>query len=187
MDIQSVRTRLKLSFERAILGALMKRPMHGYEIYRFLSSALKGAWYVGMSNVYGMLKKLEGDGYVRSTIENTGNRPAKRIFMISDKGKGSFEEWISKPVSNIRDMRIEFITKLFFFKELGISGGRELVEKQKTVCQGILETLGPPTAESSDFERLLFDFRGCQIRSILSWLEVCSGFLETTSGANREE
>jgi DNA-binding PadR family transcriptional regulator len=182
-----VRTTVKLPFDRAILGALMKRPMHGYDIHRFLSSALKGVWYVGMSNMYGMLKKLESDGYVRATIETTGNRPAKRVFLISDKGKGSFEEWISKPVSNIRDMRIEFITKLFFFKELGISGARELVEKQKTVCQGILETLGSPTPESSDFERLLFDFRGCQIRSIMSWLEVCSGFLETTSGVNRKE
>jgi DNA-binding PadR family transcriptional regulator len=173
---------MKLRFEYAILGALMKHPMHGYEIYRFLSSSLSGVWYVGMSNMYGTLKRLEADGHVTSAVETDGNRPAKRVFVTTENGREFFRDWISKPVQNIRDMRVEFITKLYFFRELGLSGGDELVERQKTVCREILDSLSPPAPGGSDFGRLLFDFRSCQIQSILSWLEACPGFLEESSG-----
>ncbi len=152
--------------------------MHGYEIHRFLSSALRGVWYVGMSNMYGMLKRLESDGHVWSSMEAPGNRPARRVFGITERGKEFFRDWVSKPVSNIRDMRVEFMAKLYFLKGLGLSGGEELVEKQKTVCQRILESTDQSAAEGSEFTRLLSDFRGYQIRSILSWLEECYRFLE---------
>lgn len=169
---------MKLRFEYAILGALMKRPMHGYDIHKFLSSALGVVWYVGMSNMYGMLKKLESDGYVRSAMETDGKRPPKRVFVISEKGKEFFTDWISGPVDSIRDLRVEFIAKLFFLKELRLPGGEELVVRQKAVCRDILESIDLQATERSGFTRLLFDFRSCQIRSILSWLEQCLGFLE---------
>lgn len=172
---------MKLPFEYVILGALMRRPMHGYDMYKYLSCDLSGLWYVGMSNMYGMLKRLESDGHVWSTMEADGNRPAKRVFAITEKGKGFFKDWISKPVSSIREMRVEFVAKLHFLKDLGLPGGEELVERQKAVCQGILESIDPAPAERSEFARLLFDFRSSQIRSILSWLDGCLGFLEKSS------
>ncbi len=174
---------MKFPSECAILGALMKRPMHGYDIHKFLSSGLKGVWYVGMSNTYGMLKKLESDGHVSSVIETQTNRPARRVFSITEKGRSLFEDWISKPVNNIRDLRVEFIAKLYFLKDLNLSEGERLVERQKAVCQRILESIHRPAAERSEFNRLLSDFRTCQIRSILSWLEGCLKFLEA-SGNN---
>ena len=171
---------MKLPFEYAILGALMKGPMHGYDIHRFLLSPLGAVWRVGMSNTYALLKKLESEGHVSSTIETHGARPAKRVFTITQKGQGNFVEWISRPVGNIRDMRVEFMAKLYFVKELGLPGGEALIENQKAVCQGLLDSLDRPTQDGEPLLRLLFDFRACQIRSILSWLDACSGFLGET-------
>ncbi len=173
---------MKLPFEFVILGALMKRPMHGYDIHRSLSSELSGLWHVGMSNMYGMLKNLETDGHVWSTMESGGNRPTKRVFMITEKGKRFFEEWISRPVHNIRNIRVEFMAKVYFFKELGLPGGRELVERQRAVCLGTLQSLDQLPSSRSEFSRLLFGFRICQIRSIISWLGECLDFLEKSSG-----
>jgi DNA-binding PadR family transcriptional regulator len=169
---------VKLPFECAILGALMKHPMHGYDIYKFLSSALGGVWYVGMSNVYGILKKLESDGRVSSTVEADGNRPARKVFAITEKGEGFFEDWISNPVNNIRDLRVEFITKLYFLKDLKFQGGEELVKRQKTVCERVLKSIDTSAIQKSEFSRLLYDFRSCQVRSILSWLDECVEFLQ---------
>ena len=171
---------MKLPMEYAILGALMKRPMHGYDIHKFLSSALRGVWYVGMSNMYSMLKKLESEGHVLSTIETLENRPSRRVFAITETGEEFFKGWISQPVSNIRDMRVEFIAKLYFYKDLGLAGGEELVQRQKAVCQGILDSLDLRALEESDFARLLFSFKMRQIRSILSWVEECFDFLKTS-------
>jgi len=155
--------------------------MHGYDIHKFLSSGLNGVWYVGMSNMYGMLKKLESDGHVSSVIEAQANRPARRIFSVTEKGRNFFGDWISKPVNNIRDLRVEFIAKLYFFKDLNLSGGERLVERQKAVCRRILESTEGSAPEKSRFTGLLSDFRSCQIRSILSWLEECLEFLRDSS------
>ena len=173
---------MKLPFEYAILGALMKRPMHGYDIHKGLSVGLGAVWFVGMSNMYAMLKKLEADGHVCSSMEVSGNRPPKRVFAITDKGKGLFKAWLKKPVSNIRDMRVEFIAKLYFFKELRLSGGEALVERQKAACQRILDSIDVSNREESEFARLLFDFKDRQVRSILCWLDECLGFLEIPQG-----
>ena len=169
---------MKLPFEYAILGALMKRPMHGYDIHKFLSSGLGMVWHVGISNIYAMLKKLESDGHIRSTVETQGNRPAKRVFAITQEGEAVFREWISRPVHSIRDMRVEFIAKLYFLRELGLAEGKGLVQKQTAVFQKTLKSIRASAATESDLARLLFDFRSLQIRSILSWLEECEGFLK---------
>jgi DNA-binding PadR family transcriptional regulator len=173
---------MKLPLEYAILGALMRGPMHGYEIYKFLSSGLRGVWSVGMSNMYGILKKLESEAHVHGTIESDGNRPAKRVFVITEKGRECFSEWISTPVRNIRDMRVEFMAKVYFLKTLGRSGGEELVSKQMAQCQKMLESMNRSTTKRSEFARLLHDFRTCQIRSMLLWLETCRDFLKNTEG-----
>ncbi len=156
--------------------------MHGYDIHKFLSTALKGVWYVGMSNMYGILKSLEADGLVSSTLEAQGNRPPRRVFRITEKGERFFTDWISRPVNNIRDLRVEFIAKLYFFKDLKLSGGEKLVEGQKTVCQGLLDSADLSTRGRSEFTRLLSDFRSSQIKSIISWLEECVEFLRGPSG-----
>jgi len=172
---------MKLPFEYLILGVLMECPMHGYDIHRSLSSDLSGLWYVGMSSMYGMLKNLEADGHVGSTMENGGSRPAKRVFMITENGKRFFREWISRPVNNIRDMRVEFMAKVYFFKDLGLPGGRELVERQRAVCLSILQSIDHQASSGSEFSRLLSGFKTCQIRSIMSWLDECLEFLERSS------
>jgi DNA-binding PadR family transcriptional regulator len=128
-----------------------------------------------------MLKRLESEGHVSSTTEAHGNRPARRVFAITEKGKGFFLDWISEPVNSIRDLRIEFIAKLYFLKDLRLSGGEDLIQRQKAACQRILESTDRSNAGISEFARLLFDFRSCQIRSILAWLEECLEFLKGPS------
>ena len=177
---------MRLPLEYAVLGALMKRPMHGYEVSRYLSSGLKGVWNTGISNIYGILKRLEADGHVRSRVETQGNRPARRVFSITRGGKEFFRNWVLEPVESIRDLRVEFMAKLYFVKDIGIPKGEELVEKQKGVCQTILDSLERPEEEGPQFNRLLFDFRSCQIQAILAWLERCRTFLGTSSNTGQK-
>jgi len=175
----------RIHFEYAILGALIERPMHGYDLYKSLSVDLGRLVYVGMSNMYAILKQLESEGHVASTPDTGGNRPPKKIFSVTDKGRRLFMDWISTPVESIRDMRVDFLTKLYFLKKLDIPGGRELVTRQKGVCHRILESIGSPETRESEFAGLLFDFRRSQIESILSWLDRCLGFVEAGTGENR--
>lgn len=80
----------KPSTEYALLGALMAGAKHGYEIMQFIETAMGHTWYVGASQLYVLLKKLEQDGFLRSSMETQGTRPPKRVFSLWQAGKKSF-------------------------------------------------------------------------------------------------
>ena len=169
----SVRKRLPL--EQALLGLLMQGPMHGYDLHRRAKEDLGRIWHMGISNIYGALKRLEEANHVESTLSPQDNRPARKIYRITRAGRKSFRDWVRQPAPNIQHLRVEFLAKLYFLHTLGMKGVDELITAQKTVCQERIAQLERSATErpSQDFDRLVFDFRHRQIEAILSWLEMC--------------
>ncbi|MBW2039411.1 MAG: PadR family transcriptional regulator [Deltaproteobacteria bacterium] len=155
----------------------MKEDRHGYEIHHLLSSGLGRVWYAGMSQIYALLKHLEMMGEVISKLEIQDNRPAKKIYSITPEGREAFLNWVQRPVERIRDLRLQFLAKLFFMRELKLSGIGELMEKQIKVCQGHLEGIKQQDDVCcGEFDGLVFQFRICQIEAIIRWLKDCEGY-----------
>jgi PadR family transcriptional regulator AphA len=167
--------RRRLPMEKALLGFLMAGPMHGYELHRCVEEELGRIWSMGISNVYGALKRLEGSGQVSATIAPQDNRPDRKIYRVTPAGRESFLDWMRRPVPAMRDMRVEFLAKLYFFHALGIEGSEELIAAQDAVCRERVERLEGSLARCGpqDFDRLIFDFRRRQIEAILGWLTSC--------------
>lgn len=160
--------------EYVILGLLMKEDRHGYEIHHNFSSGLGRVWYGGMSQMYALLKRLEMTKKVISKVEIQDNRPSKKVYSITPEGRETFLSWVHRPVESIRNLRLEFLAKLFFMREMKLSGIGELIAKQIDVCQGQLETIKQQDEFCPDeFDRLVFQFRICQIEAILGWLQDC--------------
>jgi PadR family transcriptional regulator AphA len=162
-----------------ILGILMEKERHGYEIHHHFSSGLGRVWYAGISQVYALLKRLEADEKVVSAVEMQDNRPAKHIYSITPKGRDAFLQWLNAPLEKIRDLRLEFIAKLFFIRELNLSGIDELIRKQITVFQGQLCDIKQMDAICEDaFDHLVFQFRIGQIEATLVWLQKCEKYFK---------
>lgn len=160
--------------EYVILGILMKQGRHGYEIHNLLSSGLGRAWYAGMSQVYALLKRLEAAGKVVATAEQQDKRPTRHIYSITPKGRQAFRQWVHEPLKRMRDLRLEFLAKLFFIRELALSGSDELIEKQMDVFQEQLHNIKRRDERCrEEFERLVLRFRIGQIEAVLSWLRDC--------------
>lgn len=167
--------RRRLSMEQVLLGFLMGGAAHGYELHGRVAEDLGRIWTMGVSNIYGALKRLEQAGQVESTLTPQENRPPRKVYRITPAGRSSFLDWIERPVPNIRDMRVEFPAKLYFFHALGLEGARELIVAQEAVCRERIERLERRVARCGprDFDRLVFDFRRRQIEAILAWLKHC--------------
>ena len=88
--------------EYALLGALMTGPRHGYEILTFLRDGLDATWRIPTSQLYAQLKRLEGHGYVNSSVEAQESRPSKRVFEITDEGHNVFLAWVHAPARHVR-------------------------------------------------------------------------------------
>jgi DNA-binding PadR family transcriptional regulator len=165
----------RLPLEQALLGFLMQGPLHGYDLHRRAEDELGRIWHMGISNVYGTLKRLEQTGHVESTLSPQESRPPRKVYCITLTGRESFLAWVRQPVPAIRRMRVEFLAKLYFLHTLGLEGAEALIAGQEAVCRERLERFGHDAAqcEPGDFDRLVFDFRLRQIEAILEWLAAC--------------
>jgi PadR family transcriptional regulator AphA len=163
--------KMRNSTEFVMLGALMSGSKHGYEVMQFLSSALEPAWRVSTSQLYVLLKRLELEGMVESTLESQESRPSKRVYRITKKGKEFFVRWLKTPVEHVRDFRTEFLSKLFFFYHLALPGLETLVDAQIGALKQLRRTAHEREKKETDvFMRLVYGFKRHTMDSLVTWL-----------------
>lgn len=161
--------------DQALLGFLMQGPAHGYALHDRAEADLGRIWYMGMSNVYATLKDLESSGRVESRLDDE-SYPPRKVYAITDAGRDSFLAWLREPVPAMRDMRVEFLAKVYFFDTLKLEGIAELLQAQREACEERLEEVGETSWRQHDvFDRLVTDFRRRRIEACLEWL----AFVET--------
>jgi len=152
----------------------MSQPRHGYELYQELSRELGWVWRIGLSQLYAQLKQLEADGLVTARAELQATRPSRKVYHLTPVGQEAFLDWLHQPSRHIRDIRLEFLARLYFFRRLALPGLEQLVAAQKAVCQAQVEALAGSTVERDDaFGRLVIEFRQGQLRAIIDWLDRC--------------
>jgi PadR family transcriptional regulator AphA len=164
--------------EYALLGFLNERPMHGYDIYRELHrpDGIGVVWRITRSQLYTLLVKLEEQGYVTVSLEPQENRPTRRIFHLTRSGSAAFASWVAAPVDRPRDIRLEFLIKMYFARREGGEAVFQLVRAQRMRC---LEWLTDYVARAEacrttcPFEWLVWQFRIGQVEAQLKWLESC--------------
>ena len=161
--------------DSALLGFLSYDQLHGYEIYQRFSNlpGLWEIWRIKQSRLYAMLARLEAKGLIQSDILYQENRPARKVFEITSDGKATYHAWISQPVGNGREFRLEFLVRLFFAIQEGSTSKNHLVQKQIDTCkvwlaeehqaQQVLE-------DDQSFEKSIRDFRIGQIVAMMEWL-----------------
>lgn len=163
----------KPSAEYVLLGALMSGPRHGYEILQFINTTLESTWYVSTSQLYLLLKRLKQEGLIRSRVEAQDNRPPKRVFSLTSEGEKVFLDWLHNPSKHVRDLRIEFLAKLFFFDRLSLKGGSELIKVQVQVLEEIREKIEQRQKnekEKNPYNKLVFGFKMATVEATLEWL-----------------
>jgi PadR family transcriptional regulator, regulatory protein AphA len=162
---------LKSATEYVVLGALMTGARHGYEIMQFLGSSLEATWRVSTSQLYVLLKRLKEEGCLESFSESHGTRPPKRVFNLTAQGRKVFLEWLSEPIEHVRDFRMEFLCKMYFFDHLSLPGAPNLVEAQIRFLDKLLEKIRKGSAKDNDgFKKLVYSFKQRNAESLLSWL-----------------
>ncbi|MBW2064662.1 MAG: PadR family transcriptional regulator [Deltaproteobacteria bacterium] len=176
---------IKPSTQYVLLGSLMSGPKHGYDIKHFLESRMEATWRVGTSQLYALLRRMEGKGLLSSSLEIQELRPSKRIYTITEKGKGVFLEWLLRPVRQPRDFRVEFIGKLFFLHYLTLPMAQDLVDAQVQELRRVRHMLEDRACgEVDSFKRLVCGFKIEAVKGNLRWLrEQVKPFFLHTKGA----
>lgn len=169
------RRQAALSLEFILLGFLHQQPAHGYDLYKKLST-LEGVtlvWNVKQPQMYALLDRLEADGLIAARLVPGDAHPDRREFSITSTGAARFEAWSSTPVTHFRDMRQEFMAKLYFTQQAEKTHTNQLLDLQIETCRGwitAIEAQIDALGAKEGFERMLFNYRLAQARTTLGWL-----------------
>ena len=154
-----------------VLGTLYLGSVHGYDLYHGLSRRLGEIWRLHKSHVYALLAGLEKDGLVRHERIDQEAGPAKKVFTITDEGRTVFLTWVRSPVMNVRDIRLEFLTKLHFARCYSSTAAENLIANQLSVCQRNEKRLtNSRRLCKTETEREALDYRLTMLNAVQEWL-----------------
>jgi PadR family transcriptional regulator, regulatory protein AphA len=163
--------------EYALLGFLYIQSNHGYNLHLQLVTELGHVWHVSQSQTYNILKRLETQGYISSSIKEQEKLPARQILKITASGRRRFKNWLEAPSGNsVRAIRLEFITRLYFAQKLFPDMLPAMLETQSAEIDTALARFesdrGSVPAEQT-FNHLSLELRIQQLRSVQDWMIKC--------------
>jgi DNA-binding PadR family transcriptional regulator len=164
-----------------LLGLLLEGPHHGYDLARRFApgTALGDVLRLSTSHLYALLARLERDGLVAGTTEESGSRPARHVYHLTDAGREVVLRWMDEPVARPRDVLVDFPLKLYLARRLGSARAAALVARQRDIFTAYLQQLEQATAscggedEDVAFMALVREGRIARTRAVLDWLDRC--------------
>lgn len=109
------RRRVSNPLALAVLGCLVERPMHPYEISTTLRERGKErSIKLNYGSLYSVVESLQKHGLIsaRETIRE-GRRPERTVYEVTEEGRTEFEDWLAELISTP--------TKEFTSLEAGLS------------------------------------------------------------------
>jgi len=159
----------------AVLGFLCERSLHGYELAQRIERGLGALWRIATSQLYAVLHRLEALGLATAHVEEMDARPARTVYCVTDEGREAFEQWLRTPVAHLRDMRVEFLAKVYFLRRRSAAQVDQLIESQiehlGKAESGTRSRKGIPS-DDRVFGLLVSSFRKHRMESMVTWLQI---------------
>jgi DNA-binding PadR family transcriptional regulator len=171
-----------MSLKHAILGLLLDRPMHGYELKRGLSPALSRDGLVNDGVLYPLLSKLEKEGFVEKRVEPGAGRPDRHVLHPTKKGERWFYEWLENNSDEEDEVTYDFflghpfLTKCMFFDRLDADEITAKLEAQKRSAAAKLDAFlliksGMMERGVDPYRVAILDLGVAQQREKIRWLD----------------
>lgn len=179
-----------MSIPHALLGLLARAPMHGYELKTAFETELASLLTLNYGQLYPALDRLETDGLVIKERVAQDDRPDKKVYSITPRGREELAKWLGEPSPPPKLNRDEFTFKLMAVGVLSVDEARHLVHRQRHVC---LQAVGDWTRGKSalDLKRepvgfLLAESALLRLEADIKWLDRVEELLPVLAGRTGE-
>ena len=100
-----------MALEHALLVAPRERPASGLELARRFDRSIGFFWHATHQQIYRVLGRMEGDGWVTvKAVAQTG-KPRKLEYAVSAAGRRALADWLAEPTP-VDPLRSELAVKL---------------------------------------------------------------------------
>ncbi|WP_167160676.1 PadR family transcriptional regulator [Streptomyces sp. MBT27] len=87
-----------MALEHAILVSLLEKPGSGYELARRFDRSIGYFWAATHQQIYRILKRMEGDGWIDAREVAQAGRPDKKEYSVADPGRAALSRWLHEPI-----------------------------------------------------------------------------------------
>jgi PadR family transcriptional regulator, regulatory protein AphA len=162
-----------------LLGLLAIEPMSGYDLGLNIRASVGHFWNESYGQIYPNLKKLASDGFVTSKTERQKGKPDRRIYSITQKGRGRLTAWLAVPPQP-EIPRNEMLLKLFFGEQVPTQILIGYVKHMAEECRALLQLLERAEREEIDknqhypgapYWRMAAHYGQMEMQAHLRWAE----------------
>lgn len=178
------RERTATPAEHALLGllAVSDDRRHGYDLSREFQpgGALADVIRLEPGMLYHHLKRLESRGWVEATSEPIPNRPPRQSYTVTPAGADALDRWLAEPVAHTREVRLEFLVKLYLAHLRGPGPAGRLVAEQRAILAGLAESLRRQgdALDPGGFPAAVTALRLAQTDAALAWIDGLGGLAD---------
>lgn len=129
-----------MALKYLLLGMIEVMPRSGYDLHKAFAHVISQIWSAEQRQVYHALHHLHEVGWVRvETVEQEGV-PDKKIYFITEAGRGALLEWIQTPLPP-QPYRLDWLGQLFYGHLVEPKAILPILEEQRRHSAEILRDL----------------------------------------------
>jgi DNA-binding PadR family transcriptional regulator len=156
-----------------VLGLLLDRPMHGYELYQQIQAEEIETWFnVSMAGVYYSLGKLREQGLVAESRQGSGRSTRKSIYHLTEEGRAAFFEAMEAKAASHEKIYLGYDLIIYLLNKVPLQRAISLLEQHQAFlaeqAQEVRSALADQRAEP--LQQAILDHR-------LRYLEMEQGWL----------
>lgn len=103
--------------DRILLG-MLHDPLSGYDLKRSFDRSAAYFWSADQSQIYRTLKRMVGDGWLRTSEEPSPEGPRRVLYHRTAAGRAALEAWLAES-PDLAPQRLPYVAQLHFHGELG--------------------------------------------------------------------
>jgi DNA-binding PadR family transcriptional regulator len=116
-----------------LLGLLLDRPMHGYELYQQIQAEGIDGWFnVSMAGVYYSLGKLRDRGLVAESRQRGGRSARKSIYRLTEEGRAAFFATMEEQAIKQEKVYLDYDVVIYLLNKLPLQRAVSLLEQHQT-------------------------------------------------------
>ena len=169
--------------ESACLVLISNDISHGYQLAKQFeqSTPLGEVLTLTRPVIYRAVKTLEAQKLIRSVDSLGSRRQLKFKLKCTSDGEKQAKQWLSEPVSHIRDLRNEFLIKIILSQTFNLNTKR-LIQNQRQTLTSVTTTLLADLASTP-----VAIWRREQARAAMRFLDELDGASQTPSIESKKQ
>ena len=88
-----------MALEHAILVSLSERAASGSDLTRRFDASIGFFWSATHQQIYRVLGRMETDGWITAEVVPQADRPAKKVYAVTEAGRAELTRWIGEPTT----------------------------------------------------------------------------------------